>query len=81
MKLFWSNAKWKINKRKLFFESKLLHLDSSKAKLLLQWNCNLSLKKTILFTISWYRIYIENPKNIYKFSVHQIKEFSKLSNR
>lgn len=80
MKLFWPLAKWKIKKNKTFFsESKLLHLNSIKAKKKLNWTCILDLNKTIYFTTSWYRSYYENPKNIYKFSIDQIKNFLQLS--
>lgn len=80
MKLFWPLAKWKVIKKKNFLsESKLLHLNSYKAKKKLNWTCTLDLNKTIYFTTSWYRSYYENPKNIYKFSINQIKNFLQLS--
>ena len=75
MQSLWTKAKWKLNTNSNFYESKLLHLNSSKAHRLLKWKCNLNLKKTIFFTISWYKFYYNNRKNIYNFSISQIKDF------
>ena len=78
MKLYWPSAKWKIEKNFFFKESKLLHLNSSKAKKELKWHCFLNLDETIKFTISWYKTFIEKNENIYNFSVSQIKDYLKI---
>ena len=75
IQLLWLNIGWKVDNRKKFFESKLLHLNSAKAKKHLKWKCILDFKKTILFTISWYKYFLINKKNMNKFSVDQIKIF------
>ncbi len=80
MRLHWENAKWRVNKTVGFFESKLLYLNSSKSRNFLKWKCYLNLKKSIFFTIAWYKTYIENPKKIQNFSINQIKKFSELLN-
>ena len=80
MRLHWENARWRVNKTRDFFESKLLYLNSSKSRNFLKWKCYLNLKKSIFFTIAWYKIYIENPKKIHNFSINQIKKFSELLN-
>ena len=59
MKLYWPSAKWKIEKNFFFKESKLLHLNSSKAKKELKWHCFLNLDETIKFTISWNKTFIK----------------------
>ncbi len=81
MEKLWSKAKWKINKKNNFFESKLLHLNSIKSKKNLNWNCVLNLKKTIYFTIMWYKNYYKEPKNIFDFSIDQIKKFMIIAKR
>lgn len=78
MKFYWKKVKWKISIKKNFYESKLLQLNSSKAKKLLNWQCNLNLDKSISFTISWYKCFYNNPKYIYKYSLSQIKDFLKI---
>ena len=64
-------------KSKRFKESKLLRLNSNKSQKLLSWNCILNIKKTIHLTLDWYKFSIskKNKKNLYDFSVGQIKEY------
>ena len=56
----WKKVKLKkiINKKKNFKESKLLQLNSRKAKKYLNWSCVLDTKKTIDLVTLWYRIFI-----------------------
>ena len=81
MKIIWSKAKWKINNSNKIIEAKLLHLNSNKSKKYLGWSCVLNLKNTINYTILWYKSYYNNPKNIYNFSIKQIKDFLALANK
>ena len=74
----WKKAKWKIKKKRNFVESKLLQLNSQKAKQRLNWNCKLNLKKTIILTINWYKQYYSKPKSIYDYSIVQIKQYENL---
>ena len=72
-KNYWKNIVWKIiNKKKRDYESNLLKLNSSKAKSLLKWKCNLSFKETIFFTTEWYKNFYLKKKNMYNFSIKQI---------
>jgi CDP-glucose 4,6-dehydratase len=75
IKSLWKEINWKINKKNNFYESKLLHLNSSKAKKKLKWVCILDFKKNIYFTIAWYRFYLKNKKKMVEFSLNQIKQF------
>lgn len=78
MSLSWGEAKWKIDKKKNFYETKLLHLNSNKAKKILNWSCVFNLKETISYTIDWYKNYYTKVNNIYDFSVNQIKQYKVL---
>tara|TARA_Y100000389_G_C17435330_1_gene505146 strand:+ start:358 stop:1428 length:1071 start_codon:yes stop_codon:yes gene_type:complete len=72
-KKFWNKVNWKIiNKRKIFYESNLLKLNSSKAKKTLKWNCNLSFRETVYFVTDWYKHFYLKKKNMYNFSIKQI---------
>ena len=77
MKKIWINGKYKVEKKNKFKESKLLHLNSKKAKIKLNWYCRLNLKNAIKWTATWYKNYYFNRKNILNFSISQIKEFEK----
>ena len=77
MQKYWEKAKWEIKYNQNFFESKLLQLNSSKANKKLKWFCKLNLKNSIKFTTNWYKFYYKNKKNIYNFSIEQIKEYEK----
>lgn len=74
-KKIWKNAKWEKSKEKLFKESKLLKLNSNKAKKILKWKSVLSFREIIYFTAEWYKHYYYNNKNMKNFSVQQIKKF------
>ena len=75
-KKFWDKVFWKIlDKKKKDYESNLLKLNSLKAKSILKWNCNLSLKETIYFTTDWYKYFYIRNKNMYNFSKNQINLF------
>ena len=69
---------WNINKKitykvnKNFKESKLLMLNSSKAKKELNWQPRLSFNETIEMTVKWYKSFIKG-KNIETLSKEQIQ--------
>ncbi len=77
MKKIWVKGEYKIEKKDKFKESKLLHLNSRKAKIKFNWFCKLNLKKAIELTANWYKNYYFNRKNIINFSINQIKDFEK----
>ena len=82
MNIHWQKAKWTISKKnKTFQESKLLQLNSLKAKRYINWSCFLNLNKTVSYTILWYKFYLENPKKIFDFSLKQIDNFLNLTKK
>ena len=74
----WEKSSWKIIRKKIFFESSLLHLSSLKAKKKLKWKCLLNLKESISFTIEWYKNYYSG-KNMIDYSTKQLKKYQKFS--
>ena len=78
---FTKNWKTKIiykSNIKKFQETDYLFLNSKKAKIELNWFSLLSLKETIKKTCDWYKIFYFDKKNIYKYSVKEIKDCLKL---
>ena len=77
------NLKWKtFEKRNTFYESKLLKLNSNKAKLKLGWNSILTISESIKLVSEWYNNFynkknINKKKELYKFSVSQINYYTK----
>ena len=76
----WNNVSWKIIKKtkNFFYESGLLRLNCNKAKKILKWKSILNFNKTTEMVAIWYRSYYENPKNIDKVTIQQIKEYQRL---
>tara|TARA_B100001559_G_C16494150_1_gene619897 strand:- start:961 stop:2040 length:1080 start_codon:yes stop_codon:yes gene_type:complete len=68
--------KWKIVEEKNNIESKLLKINSNKAKNLLKWRCILQFKETINYLAEWYKQYY-NKKNMYLFTIKQIQKYEK----
>ena len=68
--------KWKTKKKKLFSESKLLKLNSSKAMRKLKWSNKLSFNETLKMTTNWYEAFYKKKK-IISLTLKQIKEFEK----
>ena len=70
--------KWKtINKKGKFFESKLLKLNSSKAKEKIRWKSILTIEESAKLVADWYKIYNNKGKNMYLFSIKQINDYTK----
>lgn len=74
------NLNWKIVKsKKNIYESKLLKLNSSKAKSFLNWRCILGTDQTIKMVVDWYKTFLNQKKtDMYKFSISQIIEYENL---
>jgi len=69
-------AKWKVFNSSKFYESKLLKLNSNKAKKLLNWESTLSFSETIKLVTDWYvKFYFTKNKKIDLFSLNQIIYF------
>ena len=73
----WKNIKWKIIiQPKSKFESKLLKLNSNKAKNKLDWKPILKFTETVEMVINWYKkYYFDKKENIFDFSKHQLKSY------
>lgn len=71
----WGGGKWlspnEFADQKLH-ETKLLYLDNSKAKKLLEWFPSHDIAQTIKLTIDWYKL--ANEQNEYKLCVDQIRD-------
>ncbi len=81
MKKFWGNIEYKKYNKKSFFESKLLRLNSNKAKKKLKWRPILNFRDTIEMTAMWYKNYYQKKGKKNFFSENQIKEYEKKLNR
>ncbi len=66
MKKYWKEISWKMpnKKKKSFYESNLLKLNSNKAKIKLKWKCILTFAETISMVANWYKSYYSKPKQI-----------------
>ncbi len=77
MRKNWKKVKWKIKKEKGDKkESKLLKLNSLKAKKILKWEPVLSFQKTVEMTALWYKAFY-NKKNCFNLSKEQIEFYEK----
>jgi CDP-glucose 4,6-dehydratase len=69
----------KITKKKsssIYYESKILMLNSKKSKKILKWKSKYNLKKSINLTSLWFKEFIEkNNKNILKVTQNQIRDY------
>ena len=76
----WNILNWRILKsKKSVYESKLLKLNSDKAHKILKWKCFMNADESINMVVNWYKFYFNNKnKNMYNFSIKQIKEFENL---
>ena len=64
-----------VYSKKYLFEPNYLAINSNKSRSKLQWKSKYSPSKMIEKTIDWYKIFINNPKKIEKFSKKQILEY------
>lgn len=71
----WKILDWKLSKR-TYYESTLLKLNSNKSFKYIKWKNKLKFKEVIKLVADWYKCSYEN-KNIYDFSINQIKYFEK----
>ena len=83
MKKYWIKVSWKVKKdNKKLYESKLLKLDSAKARKKLKWEPILNFEETVQMTSIWYKNFYNNKKSdILKFSERQIKDYIKKYNK
>lgn len=81
MKKNWEKVNWKILNKKKFYESKLLFLNSSKAKKYLNWSSILSIQYSLKLVTEWYKCFYSNNKKMYDISSNQIEHFEKIVNK
>lgn len=75
MKKNWNLLEWVFSNR-TYHESTLLKLNSSKSLKYLNWKNKLDFKELIKLVTDWYKCFYEK-KNIYDFSIKQIRNFEK----
>ncbi len=69
---------WVKKKNKFLKESKLLKLNSKKAKKLLNWECKLKFSETVDLVLKWYENFYQDNNDMKKFSISQIKYYNKI---
>ena len=79
MKKNWKKVKFKINSEKsVYYESKLLKLNSNKALRKLNWKCILSFEETISMVTNWYKNFYSKSKKKVNLTSIQIAQFEEL---
>ena len=72
IKKIWPEINWTQTENVFPYEAKLLHLDSTKAHRKLNWQPVLNFEDGILFTVEWYKNYLNNNLII---SEEQLKQY------
>ena len=82
MRKNWEKVKFRILKKKAgekaFFESKLLKLNSNKAKKFLNWECKLTFRDTIKMVVWWYKNFYTKKINAEHLTLTQINSYEKI---
>tara|TARA_B100001250_G_C19801162_1_gene791133 strand:- start:50 stop:1132 length:1083 start_codon:yes stop_codon:yes gene_type:complete len=83
IKKYLPDLNWKIKKsKKKFYESKLLKLNSTKAKKKLNWESVLSIDENAKLVSEWYKnFYNNNNKNLFQISINQINHYLKIKEK
>jgi CDP-glucose 4,6-dehydratase len=71
----WGKGKYSIIKDKDTREANYLQLDTSKAKIFLNWNLNYNFEETVKKTVEWYKNYYEEISSITELTENQIKTY------
>ena len=74
----WSGTKWHISKKISFKESNLLKLNSKKIKEKISWKPILDFKKSVEFTVRWYKNFNKNYSTINWETKNQIAQYMKM---
>ena len=67
-----------INQSDDLHESKILMLNSNKAKSILNWSVKLDIEKTLEKTAKWYNHFYKKDTNMLEYTLAQIKEYEEL---
>ena len=79
---YWGNAAWKRAKNETGKrESILLKLSCDKALCLLEWHAALSFEETVKMTVDWYKRFYGGEKDMYRFTINQIEEYTRLAEK
>jgi len=78
MSKLWSGTKWCISKKLSFKESNLLKLNSSKIKEKISWNPVLNFKKSVEFTVNWYKKFNKDTSEVNWETKNQIVQYMKI---
>lgn len=70
-----------VSDKKLFEEANVLKLDSSKAKIELDWKQKLSIYETVDWTVDWYDAWIKRDVDIKKLTIRQIENYIGLASK
>ena len=75
---YWKGGiKWKIDQRKFNHENKFLKLDSSKSKLMIDWESKIELDNAIKMIVDWYEK-LKNCEDMREVTIKQIQEYSRI---
>ena len=77
-KILEKNKLENFEKKNVFMSSKLLFLNSNKAKKTLKWNCLLTSKQTIELTSSWYKKFYSKNIKMNEVTLKQINEYESI---
>ena len=79
MKKHWNSILWKEQKKNNdLYESRLLKLDSNKARKKINWKPKLSFDETVEMTTIWYKNFYENKQtSVFELSKKQINYYTK----
>ena len=67
--------RYTIKKNIHFKETKILKLNSLKAKKILNWQAYLNLQEMVTYISTWYLNYFKKDTNMYKFTLSQIQDY------
>ncbi|ACN98560.1 CDP-glucose 4,6-dehydratase [Sulfurihydrogenibium azorense Az-Fu1] len=71
----WGEGEYEVILDKKFYESKLLKLDTSKARFYLKWRPVYNIEIALKETVNWYKEYFNNPENIYNYTLKQLYNY------
>jgi CDP-glucose 4,6-dehydratase len=72
---YWGSGEYSIVENPEITESKFLRLNCAKSNNILGWNPKYNIEKTLEKTISWYRRFYYDKKDLYEFTVSQIQKY------
>ncbi len=77
----WDGGRWTIIKdsHEIKKESRLLKLNCDKALFFLKWRTTLTFDEAVRMTAEWYKAYYNGDKDMYQYTVYQIKKYTELA--